>query len=144
MAELKSKMPEYSAWLAMRQRCYNPKSQRFKYYGGRGIKICSRWLTSFDNFIEDMGRRPKGKSLDRIDVDGDYEPNNCRWATQTEQIVNRRDFPNKTGHKGIRKKHNCYQARITVNYKEIYLGNYKTLEEAVEARKSAEVKYARA
>lgn len=144
MAELKSKMPEYSAWLAMRQRCYNPKSQRFKYYGGRGIKICSRWLTSFDNFIEDMGRRPKGKSLDRIDVDGDYEPDNCRWATQTEQIVNRRDSPNKTGHKGIRKKYNCYQARITVNYKEIYLGNYKTLEEAVEARKNAEVKYARA
>lgn len=144
MTEPKSKMPEYAVWLSMRSRCFNPKCNRYKYYGGRGIKVCDRWRASFDNFISDMGRRPKGRSIDRIDVNGDYEPSNCRWATQTQQIVNRRDMKNSTGHKGIRKKHNCYQARITVDYKEIYLGNYKTIDEAITARKAAEVKYARA
>lgn len=137
-------IPEYWVWVAMRQRCNNKNCKTYKYYGGRGIKICKRWL-NFDNFIADMGRRPdSGYSIDRIDVNGNYEPENCRWATQKQQVLNRRRAYNKLGFNGIRKKYHTYQARITVNYKEIYLGNFKTLEQAIKARKDAEAKYARA
>lgn len=135
---------EYWVWVAMRQRCNNPNMPTYKHYGGRGIKVCKRW-DSYDNFIEDMGYRPSDKhSLDRIDVNGDYEPSNCRWATQLEQVMNRRDMPNPHGFRGIRKKRHCYQARITVDYREIYLGTFKTLGEAIMARKEAEKKYDRA
>lgn len=82
---------EYNAWRLMRQRCNDPKNKHYKHYGGRGIKICDRW-NSYEAFIEDMGRRPSKKhSLDRIDVNGNYEPNNCRWATVVTQARNRRD-----------------------------------------------------
>ena len=139
-----AKYPEYWVWVAMRQRCNNPKCPAYKHYGGRGIKVCKRW-DSFDNFIKDMGFRPSDKhSIDRIDVDGDYAPNNCRWATPLTQVLNRRDVSNPYGFRGIRKKYHSYQARITVNYREIYLGNYNSLEKAIEARKAAEAKYARA
>jgi len=85
--------PEYSAWLKIKCRCYNKKNKRYADYGGRGIKVCDRWLESFENFIEDMGFRPSSKhSLDRFpDVNGNYEPSNCRWATSKEQNRNRRD-----------------------------------------------------
>lgn len=135
---------EYNAWVSMRQRCTNPNCNSYRLYGGRGIKICKEWGT-FDGFMKDMGKKPSPRhSLDRIDVNGDYEPSNCRWATQLQQVLNRRDMPNPNGFRGIRKKRHTYQARITVSYKEIYLGNFKTLGEAVEARKEAEKKYARA
>lgn len=82
--------PEYTAWSRMKDRCYNPNTERFKHYGGRGIKVCARWLESFENFFADMGLRPSSKhSLDRREVDGDYEPNNCRWATVREQSRNK-------------------------------------------------------
>ena len=83
---------EYAAWLSMKTRCYNPNYQHFKDYGGRGIKICERWLNSFENFLADIGKAPDElHSLDRyINNDGNYEPGNVRWATSSEQIQNRR------------------------------------------------------
>ena len=83
------KVPTYFTWQSMIQRCENPKNRAFKNYGGRGIKICSRWH-KFENFLEDMGKKPSGMSLDRIDNDGSYELRNCRWATPHEQRINSR------------------------------------------------------
>lgn len=80
----------YYSWTAMIGRCSRPNNCGYKWYGARGIRVCDRWLNSFENFLEDMGERPKGKSLDRINNDGNYEPSNCRWATQKEQIRNQR------------------------------------------------------
>lgn len=84
--------PTYNSWRGMRDRCTNPKSINWQYYGGRGIGICERWQgrEGFLHFLEDMGERPEGLTLDRIDPDGNYEAGNCRWATAQEQTDNRR------------------------------------------------------
>ena len=81
---------EYPGYVAMKGRCTNPKKSDYNYYGGRGIKVCDSWMESFDNFIKDMGQRPEGHTLDRIDPDGNYEKDNCRWATFEEQMNNTR------------------------------------------------------
>lgn len=73
----------------MIRRCTNQNAVQWPYYGGRGITVCERWRT-FENFLTDMGERPAGKTIDRINVDGDYEPENCRWATAIEQNRNQR------------------------------------------------------
>ncbi len=77
----------------MMDRCTNPKSKDWKNYGGRGIRVCLRWLESVENFLADMGERPANTSIDRIDVNGNYEPGNCRWATKQEQEANKRRKP---------------------------------------------------
>lgn len=82
--------PTYNVWHGMMQRCFNEKTSGYKYYGGRGIKVCVRWQT-FENFLADMGERPEGLSIDRYpNNDGNYEPGNCRWATAKEQNNNSR------------------------------------------------------
>ncbi len=87
----------YSSWAKLKQRCGNPNHTYFQDYGGRGIKVCERWLHSFENFLEDMGERPsKNYSIDRIDFNGNYEPDNCRWATATTQSQNTRHNRNFT------------------------------------------------
>lgn len=97
-----SDLLEYGVWQTMKSRCYNPKADSYERYGGRGIRVCERWM-EFANFYADMGPRPAGVSaggyalysIERIDNDGDYEPGNCCWATADVQVANQR--PRKTG-----------------------------------------------
>ena len=82
--------PTYLSWASMKRRCYDKNFKQYKDYGGRGVTVCDRWLESIENFIEDMGERPEGCTLDRIDTDGNYCKENCKWSTKSEQVRNRR------------------------------------------------------
>lgn len=143
-ARRKNKSTTWTIWKHMRSRCQNPKIKAYKDYGGRGIMVCERWNT-FSNFLEDMGERPsKEFSLERINNDGNYEPSNCKWATATEQIRNRRkNKSNTSGFTGVTwyKHHRTWAARIRVGYKMIFLGEFKEIDDAIQARKNGEIKY---
>lgn len=87
---------EYNAWRNMKQRCYNSKNKKYEHYGARGIIVCDRWLNSFENFLNDIGKAPDSSySIERIEVNGNYEKDNCKWGTAKEQRMNqRRQFKN--------------------------------------------------
>lgn len=130
-----SSSPAYITWAQVKQRCLNPKHDAYHNYGGRGITVCERWRSSFENFLLDMGPRPSLQhSIDRADNDGNYEPGNCHWATSEEQNNNKRNsvyfvFNNeKLTAKQIAKK-------TGVNYSSLYwhLSKGRTVEYAVES-----------
>ncbi len=127
----------YPVWYAMKQRCTNPKSSNYKNYGGRGIKVCEEWL-DIRNFIEWAELTySEGLSLDRINNDGNYEPNNCRWTDATTQNINKRiKKTNTSGFVGINLEIRCckWVARVSIAGKENWIGSFKTIEEAVQAR----------
>lgn len=137
-----SKTSEYSSWIKMKERCYSKHYRDPQYYKDKGVKVCDRWINSFENFYNDMGDCPKGYSLDRIDPDGDYDPKNCRWASLSIQAFNQIPTNNSSGRVGVYKsKNGTYQASICVDGKNIYLGGNLDFEKASEVRRKAEIKY---
>ncbi len=125
--------PEYRAWKNIKSRCYNKNVPSYKYYGGRGIGVCDRWRKSFYSFLNDMGQRPGAEySIDRKNNDGDYSPDNCRWATKSQQGVNTRLYKtNKTGFRNVSlSKNGKYVVRIRRDKVEKYLGIYESIDEA--------------
>lgn len=135
--------PTYKTWDGMLQRCNNPKKSNYPHYGGRGIKVCEKWL-KFENFFQDMGERPEELTLERINNNKGYFKGNCKWTTRTEQSRNQRiRKTNKTGTAGVywRKDIQKYCTQIMVNYKTITIGCFIELQDAITARKNAEIKY---
>jgi hypothetical protein len=114
----------------MKQRCNNPNNQAYKDYGGRGIKVCARWLKSVDAYVADLGIPPTPKhTIDRIDNDKGYSPDNCRWALMDVQVHNQRNR-SKTGFKGVYKFRNKYRLQLMRGDRKIYVGGFDTPQDA--------------
>ena len=126
----------YYIWQSMKQRCLNPNNKNYKRYGGRNIKVCDRWKHSFQNFLNDMGEKPEGLTLDRINNDDGYKPENCKWSTVNEQQYNNKDVKC-----AWIKRDQKWRAQITVNNKKIALGDFDTQEEAKIAYLEAKENY---
>ena len=129
----RSKTSEHNIWCAMRRRCGDKSNARYSRYGGRGITVCERWASSFENFFEDMGPRPsRHHSIDRINNDGNYEPSNCRWATQLVQCHNSSVSTNLT-HNGETKCIKDWAAHAGISSKSMYtrLANGWSIEKAI-------------
>ena len=130
---LKSSRSEYGIWSGIKQRCLNENSPNFKHYGGRGINICDRWKDSFDKFISDVGPRPTmNHSIDRVDVNGNYEPGNVRWATRLEQSNNKRESK---GGVCWSETDKCFVASIVFNRKTYNLGKFADKKSALKYRR---------
>lgn len=133
-------MSTYNSWSQMIQRCTNPNNEAYPRYGGRGLKICPEWY-NFKNFLEDMGECPASKTLERIDNNEGYYPDNCRWATYQEQSYNKRGYKNnKSGFRGVAwcKRQEQWTAYINVRRRRIFLGYFDFVEDAAMAREKAE------
>lgn len=128
------------SWKSMKSRCDDPAREEYKNYGGRGITYDPRWWW-FENFLTDMGLRPQGLTLDRVDNNGNYSKDNCRWATWSEQMLNTRiRVTNTSGVTGVHwsNQNKKWNARITIRGVTHQLGFYPNFEDAVAARKAAE------
>lgn len=137
----------YKTWCSMRERCFNPKNRAYKTHGAKGITVCDRWNPkaggSFENFYADMGDRPEGTSIDRIDVHGHYEPGNCRWADIYVQAYNKGiSKANVTGKTGVSyyASQGIYAAEIKKNGVKEHLGYFRNLQDAIDARIEAELR----
>lgn len=133
---------EHKAWGSMFSRCYNPNVESYSDYGGRGIKVCDRWSTSaggsFENFYKDLGPAPEGWFLDRIDPNGDYTPENCRWVDPSTSAFNkRRSVRNKSGRTGITWSKKMEKWKVSLQKK--HLGYFESFEDAVKVREDAEL-----
>ncbi|MET4184968.1 hypothetical protein ABIB94_007097 [Bradyrhizobium sp. JR7.2] len=144
------KTPEYKSWSQMLERCRNKNHHAYKDYGGRGISVCDRWF-KFENFFADMGKRPEGHSIDRHPNNGgNYEPENCRWATPKEQIDNRRPVTlhkrmsknNTSGVQGVKRHCGKWQANITFQGKRYHLGTFTKIEDAAAVVHEARERFA--
>ncbi len=138
--------PLYKTYFNMIYRCTKPGNNRYKYYGGRGIKVCDRWLgkDGLKNFLDDVGKRPDGYTLDRINRNGDYSPDNCRWSDIYTQNINRgAPSDNTSGRVGVTYEKARRNWRAYISYKGSHhrLGSFGSIEKAIIAREQAEIKF---
>lgn len=135
-----SSAAEYYAWRSMKNRCCNPRTAQYEDYGGRGITVCQRWLDSFKSFFADVGPRPTGMTLDRIDTNGNYVPGNVRWASRsTQQFNQRKQKGTSSAFRGVHleKRTGKWTASICKEYRHYRLGTFTTEVEAARAYDAA-------
>ena len=124
--------PLINIYDSMLARCYNKNHKNYKYYGAIGVKVCKRWLDSYVNFEKDMGKRPEGKTLDRINPEKGYSPSNCRWADSHTQAKNKKPY-GKIKERYISKRNDKYKKKYRVKFKN-FDRQFSTIEEAIEFR----------